>query len=74
VISNRCQVITSKSQVSSNSMVDNKHSRYHYTGKQYRCEGSVLIQENSTDTEDRYEYKKTILIQGIGMNTEKWYS
>jgi len=42
-------------------MVDNNHDRYHYI-------------ENSTDTRDREEYKKTISVQGISMNTEKWYS
>ena len=59
MISKRCQVIKCRGQVLSNSMVDNKHDRYHYIG-------------NSTDTRDQYTYMKIIPIQKIGMNTEKW--
>ena len=64
MILNRCQVITSisqviacKSQMSSNSMVD--------------ISAIYPIQENSADIGDRYEYKKMVQIQGISTNTEK---
>jgi len=48
------------SKVSSNSIVNNKHDRYHYTG-------------NRTDTRDQYAYRKMIPIQRIGTNTRKRY-
>jgi len=32
----------------SNSMLGGKHSRYHYTGKQYWYRGSLRIQKNNT--------------------------
>jgi len=56
------QVITCRSQVSSNSMIDNKHRRCHDTGKQYRYKGSVRIQKKSNDTRDQYEHKKIVPI------------
>jgi len=34
---------------------------------------TVVNQENSTDIEDRYEYRKIVLIQGISTNTERQY-
>jgi len=60
VIANRCQVITGRNQVSSNSMLSGKYRKYHYT-------------ENSTDTSDRYAYEKTVPIQEIDINTRKQY-
>jgi len=65
VISNMCQVITSRSQViacrsqvASNSMSSDKHRKYHYT-------------ENNTNTRDRYAYRKMVPIQEIDTNTKK---
>jgi len=31
------------------------------------------MQENNIYTRDQYEYRKMVPIQGIGMNTRKWY-
>jgi len=57
-------------------MLSKKQSRYHYCISQYRktilIKGLVRIQEYSSDTGDRVEYR-TVLIQEIGTNTRKWY-
>jgi len=70
VISNRCLIIACRSQVTSNNM-------------SVVSTIDIATQENSTNTEDRYKYRKTVpiqetvrtqkivLIQGIGMNTRK---
>ena len=66
-------MIACRSQVSSNNMLSNKHSRYHYHILQYMktvlIQESVRIQENDTNTGVLYEYGKMLLIQEIGTNT-----
>ena len=62
MISNRRQVIACWSQVLSNGMSSNKHSKYHY---------HIIIQENDTDTGDQYKYKKVVLMLDINKNTGK---
>ena len=71
MISNRCQVIICRSQVSSKGMLSNKHSRYHYCITQYRK--IVLIQGISTNTGKRHRYKGSIQIQENGTDTGNQY-
>jgi len=74
VISNRYQVIARKSQVSSNGMSSNKHSRYHYSEKQYRYRRSIRVQKNSTDTKDQYKYRKTAQLKNSISNDFKLFT
>ena len=59
MITSRAQVIACQSLVSSNSMVVITIICFN-TRKQYRYKGSVPIQENDTDIENQYEYRKII--------------
>ena len=54
------QVIACRSQVSSNRMSSNEHSRFHYRISQYRK--TVPIQRISTNTGRQYRYKRSVQI------------